>query len=554
MPTISYTKDGGVIRFDENDFLRGFSPQYVQSGGKKFGGGAMFMREADPFRNFGALAPGYAATDVATITSVTAVLRNAAIHSGSAYLVSDEVSGGALLHKLTLSTDTIVDDATWPIVTAAAPDGRGEDVVYVNVNTWAASANTHRNGILVSMDNGTNGFIGIYDLDTPNWDNNFSAGSMTGASSTAFKSDVPLAMHKSPFDGKVYITGGQAATTLAPTIASYDPQVGNYGTLSQAAFALPYGFLATSFSETENYLVIYAYDSIIGTATSGSTQTRGQAKAFFWNRVDSKATFVYDLKDNYVNGGFNVGGKIGCFTWGRAKGSDGKLGCIRFFDGEEFSIPENGIFSGNIPRHGGVEVMDDMITFYVDGKVFTYGTPWPGLPPALIHRASGGGTSIIGMAKNLSGTKLYISSGASTGQGLQTLSTNYDPNCIWQSTFAEPVFPMNMYGEVDFVRTDFATSASGGLSTNLNLSIDRYIGTVITVFTGITDVTIQTTAESSTSKRIRTETNQQSSGVSLKNVKFSTLGISIAYAGSTKTAAPHYSSVEIHYKNTPLPS
>ena len=117
---------------------------------------------------------------------------------------------------------------------------------------------------------------------------------------------------------------------------------------------------------------------------------------------------------------------------------------------------------------------------------------------------------------------------------------------------AEPEFPLNRNGEVDYMLVKFADVASGGRALTLTLRTERG-QTTTTVLSAVTDVTAQTTAETATSKRFHHETNVDSDSVDLP--RFSTLGIGISYAtGSGATSAPIISEVKIFYKNIPLPS
>lgn len=561
MPKISYIQatdvsaGGGVMTWDKDDWMQGLAPQWSQNGNKSFGLGAAYMLEADPYRNLGKLAPGYSPATAINTSAITSPLRNIVNFGGYGYAIESlATTGGGYkpFHRIDLSTGTISNTGSWPQV--GGTSYRGEDCIYLNMALWGALAN--RDVILCTADSGTYGQLYAYNITDDIWDNNFTAKPVNGSSS-GLTTGVPLKMILSPFDGLVYITNGQ-------NVASYDPRTGTNGTINYTALStIPYGFICTSFAQTQTHLVVYAYRTEGGHNYAGGTAYHGEAKAFFWDRHSSQWDYCYDLEDDYVDGGFNKGDIVGCFTYGRTKGSDGKQAAIRLFYGSNFEIPEGGIFSGNIPRHGGVDIIDDVITFYSDGKVYTYGSPWvgghnplfngyggvvdTGVPIVMMQRAAGSGTSIFGCLKNLTSSKVYISSGATTSGGLETLSANYSPNTIWQGLYAEPEFPQGMMGDIEKVQVKFANIASAGRALKLDLNSDRG-QTTSTVFTAVTAVTVQGTDESSTSKKIISYAESDSSDANFP--RFTSVRPTFTWStGSGANDAPQISEISIYFRN-----
>jgi hypothetical protein len=224
---------------------------------------------------------------------------------------------------------------------------------------------------------------------------------------------------------------------------------------------------------------------------------------------------------------------------------------MRLFDGEKFALVENCITNTDPPIHGGVEVSNNMINFNSGGYVYSYGSDIAGQKDALFNRTRSSG-STSGMLKNFVSNTLYISAGATSGAfgGLQTLSGNYSGSALWCSMGVEPFFNFDEYGEIEYVQTKFAGTASGGASLALQLKTEKN-ATTTTIFTGVTTITAQTTAESATSKRLISSTNKDSSDAQLPN--FSSLSLRLIWGGDpSATDAPRISEVNVFYKNRKL--
>ena len=100
MPTITKNQ----IIWDEKDWLAGLVTQETYGVPVLFNG-FRDVNNCDPFRNLGTIQPGMEFNNVTNSNVVTTMLRNGAIgKTGVAYAV-----GGALLHKITISTSAITN-------------------------------------------------------------------------------------------------------------------------------------------------------------------------------------------------------------------------------------------------------------------------------------------------------------------------------------------------------------------------------------------------------------------------------------------------------------
>jgi hypothetical protein len=224
---------------------------------------------------------------------------------------------------------------------------------------------------------------------------------------------------------------------------------------------------------------------------------------------------------------------------------------MRLFDGEKFALVPNCILNTDPPIHGGVEVSNDTVSFNSGGYLYTYGSEVAGQKDVLLQK-SRSPLSSSGMLKNFASNKLYISGGATSNffGGLNTISGQYNGSALWCSMGIEPMFNFDEYGEIEYVQTKFAGTASGGCSLTLQLKTEAN-ATTTTIFTGVATITAQTTAESSSSKHLITSTNLDSSSAVLPN--FSSLSIRLIWGGDpAMDDAPRVSEVNVFYKNRKL--
>ncbi|MEK9207436.1 MAG: hypothetical protein AAB922_03075 [Patescibacteria group bacterium] len=531
MPQITENR----IIFDERDFLDGLHPQYTSNAYLKMGEGNTFMDNVNPFRTYGALAPGFNPTDVTQVAQATQIIKNgtAPKHSTNpeyAYLIGygDETTA-ARVQRLDILNDTLASAAPWAATGDSEIDNtmdsghtshvpEGEDIITYSHNV----SSTLTKSVLYSWRDGTDGDVGRHTLNSSTFDSDFM--------STVPASGAELGTSPHPMieggDKTLYIGDGYV-------LAAFDGDNGANGTFTANAFSVFDNSRIMSFSKTRRELVIFSYSHA---GETGIPAYRGEAFAHFWDYSSTNA-HVYDLNDNYVSGGFSWRGRPGCFTYGRGT-NFGTIAVakLKLWNGEEFETLC--VFKTNPPGHGGVDVLGDYIQWNSDGEVFTFHVP----TRKLYHLSSGSGSTNGGMLKNFTSNKVYVSSGVTTTGGLQTLSINYHSDVTWQSRTVE--IPLKGKVEIEAVRVQFAAAATGGRAMSMTLTTDSG-GTTTNFLTSVTDVTIAS-AETSTSKNLVTWINSNSTTVL---PVCTDLRLNVLYAtGSGATQAPSVSRVDIFYK------
>lgn len=477
------------IIWDEDDWLGGLVPQFGNNLPLTIGNGAAFMRNINPFRQLGAIVPGFLPVAVTKAASITSLLKSGDVdYSGTtpyAYLI-----GGALVHKLDLSNDTIADAAPWPktIAHGAHASIDGHDLKVFNVINAVTSVSSVM--ALYSFSDATDGDVGAYDISSGALNvfyDDFLSTQPTGA--------FALTTNPHPMiigdDGALYIGDGRNLVKLTS-------DGGGNGTL-ETVLTLPIGTVIRSFTKSDDSLVIFASRSNV----LSSSYYRGTATAYFWNYTSRNYNLAYDLSDNYVSAGFNWNGIIGCFTMGRTGAGGSSTTKLKLFNGSRFEKMIE--YSGNPPIHGGVEIHDNMVVwsfvFSGVGYIGTYGTPWD-KKGSFNFWGEGSGVS-AGMCLNLGGTKLYVSTGtgAATG-GLETFSGNYggvSTSSFFQGIMSRLNFPSGMKGKIKSVKVHFQYAISGGRTLELRFHFNG-VTTYSTVFTGkgtITDLTLEYIKDSS---------------------------------------------------------
>lgn len=419
MPQITQNENGGVIRWDEQDWQAGLIPQFgVGTTTATNVSGFASATGIDPFRRPGYAYPGVNPNDSTNVSVVDAVIKNGALYGGGSTGLAYLISGGTKLHQFTTSTATLTNDigsgGNWPhTITPHGHSGAiGSDVAVYHQGTTPY--------LFYSWYDGTDWDVGRYDLSSTFDDDYMSTVPTT-----------PLADNWGGVDTNDYLTQGQGIPH--PMIVGDDNilYIGNgkdlaslnNTTFNGSALDLPNGYVITSFAKLPNFLVIFAY-----LKTGANSSYKSSSTAFFWNYVDSSFSYAYPLKGNYVNGGFNYKSTVGCFVTGQTSyigsSKDSKL---LLWDGSVFKTVFN--FTDDIPGHGGVEAFDDVIMWNSSGKIYEYGSPHIGLvagTPANIISVLDG-TTAEGMLKNFSSSRNMASAGTTTSGGLQNLNGDYYP-------------------------------------------------------------------------------------------------------------------------------
>lgn len=524
MPKIIPNSKGGKIIFDEQDWLAGLHPQYTNSytDNQKIGNYLAYTRGMNPYRNLGYALPGFNPTDVTNVAAVTDALINGVINGTSAYAVSL----GAKLHKITASTGAVANAGIWPhTIPDAGHSGHtavvGDDVVVYPIGT--------ANYLFYSWKDNTDWDVGTYDFNTTFNDDHMSVSAASPLASPYLTGGVgkPHPLYVSHYDGNLYIGDRNF-------VHKFDGQTGANGTFTAAAFTLPQGYIINSFAEVDGYLVIYSYYNS-GDAGSGNYY-KGKAKAFFWDYWNSKPEKIKDLNDNYVEAGFEYKGTIGCFTQGRS--GDPTNGTrtvkLKLFNGSEFETVCS--YIGNPPRNGGVDIQGEVIywaqTNNVETSVWSWGSPFKGMPIGL-NRLTEGSGAVAGMLKAFAGNVQLLSSGSTTTGGLQKINSDYYHQSGLATAFAEPNFPVDMFGRVTRMMVRFAKTASGGRNIKFTL-YNRAGGSA-----GMED--------DSTNLTTITSANIIKKYYPILN--FEALKLAIIWgSGSAATDAPGVSSVEVDYE------
>ena len=453
---ITQHETGGQIIFDKGDFLSGLNPQYTTSvGGSERLTGLSAASEFNPYRFLGYACPGSEPTDATGVAIATSYLKNGFSSGAYGYFI-----GGALIHKYTLLTNTFVNDTAgkgFPrTITGTSPTV--EDIIEYNIGTTTYGFTT--------LNNSTVGDLCRFTLDgSPSV---FIDDYLTNASYlnyAGWNKDVPHPVVIGT-DDIMYVGNGNVLDGI-------DGQDGANGTHFAGALTLPKGYVISSFAKLKDTLVIYAYKA---TSASGGSFYLSESTAFFWDYLSLDPTSVVDLNDNYVRGGFEYNGTVGCFTSGR-RGDISSLreARLKLWNGTVFETVSE--YIRYTPSNGGVEIKGNMIQWAASNgtniEIFSYGSPFKGMPNVLNKIARGTGNS-PGMLKSFTPQSQLVSTGVTTSGGLDVLSAStYSDSAIMSTELAEPAFSVGRMGRAKFVKVIFKGNTTGGRGLSVSL-YDRY--------------------------------------------------------------------------------
>ena len=534
MPTVLQDR----IVWDKNDWLAGLAPQHANNTGLSVGGrGASFIRNVNPYRRLGGIAPGFAPTSITggDSSSIASTIIAGDVDFGAttsnpfAYL-----GGGTLLNKLDLSTDTVLTSDFPKSVPLIGGHAAHANLDIKDVLVYGVGTSTY---VLYSYSDGTDGDVGAYDIGEAGLAA-FSDAFKHEWLSTRVTSGAGLGTGIHPIilgdDGAAYIGDGR-------TLIKYDGETGTNGTRT-APFTLPRGTVIQSFAKTLNYLVLFTTRSNL---ISG-TYYRGNSTAWFWNYVSDKPNFSYDLSDNYVTAGFNWNGILGCLTFGRAAEGGSISTKLKLFSGSRFeqvvALPRNP------PGMNGVEVHDSMLlwNFGDNAQSFlaSYGSPWRNkIPDSLQFWGEPSGASqsasLGGICRNFGGAKLYTSSGTGTSGGLQVFSSNFGQGggTFWQGLMAVPFLPEGKVAKLKSVRVTFRNATTAGRNVELTMVTDFRADTTSTILTGLGTISATT---------LTREFRFDTSGAQLP--QFTSIAPNIIWSGGTDgTDAPTIHRIEAFY-------
>jgi hypothetical protein len=515
MATVS--KEGNLIkvRMDRSDFLKGLLPDFSQNFAFREGDGLSVSAGVNPWRSIGYLEPGFNATDVTNMASITdnAIIRNIATPNTGEFAYGIENS--TKLHQLTSNTGAV--NATPHTITAHGGHTgvEGSDVVAYSIGGTEY--------IFYSWNDDTDGDVGRYNLGTwttaGNFDDDYMSTVPTGAA--ALTSGVPHPMIVGS-DDILYIGNGSE-------IVAYD---GPNDTAATLAFKVPDGYTITSFSKTANHLVVFC-----STRTS-YTAEQGQSYAFFWDYASEDADYKYDLNCNYVNGAFSYKGTVGVFGVRPSFASNRSF--IMLYNGSQFETVAS--FPQKIPGHGGVDIIDNQIVFNAGGvsgtnRIYTYGALLKGFDNALnCIEICGGATAEGVLASTI--YSIHLASSGANGE-LQSFSTDYAANATAYSGLKDIDFGRYGQGKVVDVKVVYKSKVTDGRAFTLTLNTDSS-GT-------ITDARGTTTTLLSSATSLDTLIKHYefaSDGTELPQFSNS-VGIGFAWGSGTASEAHSIQSVEI---------
>lgn len=453
MPSIQNTQNGGVIRWDGEDWLSGLTPDWgLNETESPIGKGFTTASGIDPFRRPGYLSPGADPLNATTNSVIDAMQKN-----GVVYLTDAITIGGTKLHKMAILTTILTNDATFPhTITvggthAAHTTVSASDIILYYIGTTRYA--------FYSYSDNTDGDVGRYDLAST-FDDDWM--STVPASGAVLGTTNPHPMIVGA-DDILYIADGRKLHGL-------DGQEGANGTFYAARLTLPTDYIITSFSKTENGIIIYAYKA---SATSSGSYYRSEATAFFWDYVSEDPYRVITLGGNYVNGGFSANGLVGCFVQGSSAilTSSDKESRLLLYNGSTFE-PKVG-FIDDIPGHGGVEVYDNTVYWNAASYIYQYGSPHLGLPAALNRIVKLDGSTAEGMLRNFSNSRMIGSAGTTTSGGMQRINSGYYAGTLITPTINVP-FAMDKQARITAVKVFwYAPKTAGSNKMTLKILTDR---------------------------------------------------------------------------------
>ena len=109
-------KEGGIIIYDQSDFLQGLASGYGTSSTinyQNLGKGAEYLKAINPYLNsLGALQPGLLGTELANNSSIAAAINNGVVERTGSVAKSWLIEAGVKIHQIvhptyyTISTTT----------------------------------------------------------------------------------------------------------------------------------------------------------------------------------------------------------------------------------------------------------------------------------------------------------------------------------------------------------------------------------------------------------------------------------------------------------------
>jgi len=533
---IIQTKSGGIIVYDQNDWLNGLASGYGTSSTinyQKVGTGAEYLKAVNPYLNaLGALQPGLLGTALTNAAAqIAATISAATVERTGTNPAAWLIEAGAKIHRIDSLVTPYTISVTAPFPYTIEAQGAhsthttpvGEDIITFNISGTEY--------VFYSYNDNTDGDVGQVDIAPAADNSTFNDDWFSTASGGAvLNKSVPHPMIVGD-DQKLYIADLAASGTLAKLW-----QVSDAGAITSFTTIIPRNYVIRSFAKYGEHLVIFAYKI----RTGGSLSDKGDTVAYFWDYSASSADYKYHLDDNEVTCGFNFGGVIGCFTTGRVAefANVGYRSKLQVFEGGRFVPKFN--FSEETPKYGGYDIVNNMLVWNSGGVIYSYGSPYPDYP-ARVNKITQGASTTNGFLKALNGIEIYASTGSGANNEVFKQATTFHASSGWRGLVADPLFPLFTQGKVDYVEVGFHGSASGGRAMTFSLDFD-YGTSTKTVLSALTTITAGTQI---------LYRDVDTSGISFPLFKAIKPIVSWA-TGSGSGAAPKISYIKIYFSNQPL--
>lgn len=512
MPKISKS----TIEFGPEDWLSGQNFQAVD-GSLVVGNGIAYMTNFSPYRPAGIASPGFNVSNVTGYATINAndTLCIAGVSGGSggntkAYILTKgngSTGGSSRVHEYDVVAG-ITSAGSFPHAITNAING--QDIINYNVGSTAYA--------FYSYSTSTVWGVGRYDFSATFVDSYMSG---TAASPLAAPYTTGGVGEDHPMivgDDDILYIGDRNY------VHGFDGQQGANGTFQAARLILPFNYRVTSFAKTATHLVVFAYKK-----TRSDKNAYSEAKAIFWNYLDEDPSYVIDLGDNYVNGGFIWKGTVGCITQGRPyslysiASATAKQTKIQLFDGYRFQVV--GVMDRAAPVHRGVTVYGDYIFWNSEG--FTYSHDGE-----LLYQLMGSATgSSSGMIMPVDLTHLVVSSGST----LELFGNGYANGNV-KTVLAQPEFPSRKHGRIEAVEVElYSAGNSNAKALTLNIFGE-----------GLGDTTIVSSTATFENNKMRYETDYTGGQLPV----FNSLGVQLAWnvGPGTDTATPaQVRKVIVHY-------
>jgi len=275
----------------------------------------------------------------------------------------------------------------------------------------------------------------------------------------------------------LYVGNGSALRYIAPD-----------GTGNEITTIIPTDCVIKCFSKTGTHLIIYVekYNS------NASSFPMGDCYAYFWNYASVRADSIKKIDDNSVTAAGIYQGYQYCFTTGKPTDYSNALNISRlhFLDGTEyrpiFSFPD----TVSLNAH---DIHNNMLHFLSKDTLYTVGDQYLGFQQ-IVNSIGYIPSGASGFCKSLNDADICFSCGSSASLALMTYGNSvntFDANAQWRGVVVDPIFPMNMKGQLSQVEISFKEKVDSANSLKLyfKLDTDYNNSSLTTILNGLTSVT-----------------------------------------------------------------